>query len=151
LADIRQASVDIRRSLVGIRQKTADKRHALVVIRQDAATPPAKSPINAQRNPAAAIKQQNSRLTNCHFVVLRRIEMVRVRVIERGLFGMAIWIWIAVGALVLLAVIEEVTYFVLNKQLGLERESKLKKLKLPMHKVKTFFKREKEKQNSQSA
>jgi hypothetical protein len=64
---------------------------------------------------------------------------------------MVMWLWIAAGALVLLAVVEEVIYFVLNKQLGLERESKLKKLKFLMHKVKTFFKRDKEQHNSQSA
>jgi hypothetical protein len=64
---------------------------------------------------------------------------------------MVMWLWIAAGVLVLLAVVEEVIYFVLNKQLGLERELKLKKLKFSMHKVKTFFKRDKEQQNSQSA
>ncbi|WP_421383818.1 hypothetical protein ACOJQI_04330 [Bacillus salacetis] len=64
---------------------------------------------------------------------------------------MAMWIWIAVGALVLLAVIEEVIYYVLNKQLGLERDSKLKKLKPAFDKARTLFKREKEQQSRQSA
>ncbi|RIW33284.1 hypothetical protein D3H55_11530 [Bacillus salacetis] len=64
---------------------------------------------------------------------------------------MAMWIWIAAGVLVLLAVVEEVIYFVLNKQLGLERESKWKKFKLLMHKGTAFFKREKKQQDSQSA
>jgi membrane protein DedA with SNARE-associated domain len=64
---------------------------------------------------------------------------------------MAMWIWIAVAAVVLLAVVEEVIYFVLNKQLGLERESKWKKCKRLFQKGASFFKREKKRQDSQSA
>ncbi|WP_409253055.1 hypothetical protein V1502_03730 [Bacillus sp. SCS-153A] len=63
---------------------------------------------------------------------------------------MAMWIWIVSGILVLLAGIEEIIYFVLNKQLGLEREPTLKKMKIPVHKVKALFKKQKE-QSSQSA
>ncbi|MGM0846151.1 MAG: hypothetical protein ACQEUT_14330 [Bacillota bacterium] len=63
---------------------------------------------------------------------------------------MMMWIWIAIGALVLLAVLEEVIYFVLNKQLGLERESKLKKLARLWQRGTAVFKRKKE-HNSQSA
>jgi hypothetical protein len=68
---------------------------------------------------------------------------------ERGL-SMWTWIWIAIGALVLLGVLEEVTYYVLNKQLGMSREWSMKKLKLPFTKAAAFFKRKKE-QNSHSA
>ncbi|WP_456272179.1 hypothetical protein [Bacillus sp. AK031] len=59
-------------------------------------------------------------------------------------------IWIAVGALLLLGILEEVTYFVLNKQLGLSRNWSFKKLKLPIDKVTSLFKRRKE-QESHSA
>jgi hypothetical protein len=70
--------------------------------------------------------------------------------VERGLLIMSMWIWIAVGVLVLLAVLEEVIYYVLNKQLGLERESKIKKLARFWHRGTAVFKRKKE-HNSQSA
>ncbi|EDL64399.1 hypothetical protein [Bacillus sp. SG-1] len=63
---------------------------------------------------------------------------------------MTMWIWIFVSALILLAVIEEVIYYVLNKQLGLERESQLKKFNIRFHKLKNMFKKQKE-QSSQSA
>ncbi|MGF2614947.1 hypothetical protein FZC84_08845 [Rossellomorea vietnamensis] len=63
---------------------------------------------------------------------------------------MLMWIWIAIGVLVLLAVLEEVIYYVLNKQLGLERESKIKKLSHLWQKGIAVFKRKKE-HSSQSA